>query len=147
MDGGQDKAVTLTVTEVVPSLNKLLRMHWSARRKLIKKWQWLLWLEISRAGGLDTFPKGKVEVRITRSSYHALDQDNLNGSAKIVLDALKINRVIPDDSPHHIALICDQDSGRPSTRIQVSASVNALTQVNGSSGEPVLPNIHAHTGG
>ena len=133
---GSDKLV-LEISEVVPSLNVLLRMHWTKRRKLNKTWQWLIWLEVFGRGGAQRCAvHGKVTVRILRRSRQTLDQDNLAGSAKIVLDALKVARVIDDDDPSHVSLICQQELGKPSTSVWVTAD-NLLTAETGSPGEPV----------
>lgn len=128
--------IEIQVPEVVPSLNRLMRLHWAARRRLLKKWEWIVFAEVYRVGGpLAIKYEGRMRVRITRRSGKLLDQDNLVGSAKIVLDALKNSRLIADDSPLHIELICDQETGRPMTKIQVSP-INASLQTAGSSHEP-----------
>ena len=111
----------LEISEVVPSNNRLLRMHWAQRRKLAQKWQWLVWLEVFRLG-FPSLPPGKLAVRITRRSHHRMDADNLAGSAKIVLDALRYTHLIADDSPAHITLTCEQESGHSLTRIQLTAA-------------------------
>jgi Holliday junction resolvase RusA-like endonuclease len=128
--------IEISVNEVVPSLNRLLRLHWSARRRLRKKWEWIVFAEAYRVGGpLAIKFQGVLEVTIVRSYYRVpLDADNLHGAAKIVLDALKTAKVIADDSPAHIALICQQIQGLPRTTIRV-APINASIAAAGSPGE------------
>ena len=119
--------IEIQVPEVAPSPNRLMRLHWAARRRLLKKWEWIVFAEVYRMGGpLAIKYHGKLAVRITRRSRNALDQDNLVGSAKLVLDALKNAKIIEDDSPEHIELTCVQERGLPQTTIQVSP-INAST--------------------
>lgn len=47
-------------------------------------------------------------VRIVRYGANLLDEDNLRGGMKPVIDALKAVGLIVDDSPRHITLITDQ---------------------------------------
>ena len=130
--------IRIEIPEVVPSLNRLLRMHWAARRRLLKRWEWAVFAEVYRVGGpLAVRFHGKVQVRICRRSRGMLDQDNLAGSAKFVLDALKVSKVIADDSPAHIELTCEQESGPALTTITVTP-INPLSQVTGSPHEPPL---------
>lgn len=102
-------------------------MHWAARRRLLQKWQWLVWLEIFRQG-FPSLPPGKLSVRITRCSHHVLDTDNLHGAAKIVLDALRHAHLIVDDSPRHIDLACEQETGAQLTRIQLTAATGSCPE-------------------
>lgn len=130
--------IEFTIEDAVPSLNRLLRMHWYQRRRLIKKWEWLVFAEVYRfSGGPMAFPAGKVKVSITRCYRRVpLDEDNLHGAAKLILDALKACRILVDDSPAHVALICDQIQGAPRTTIRISP-INSQSQAAGSSGEPL----------
>ena len=131
-------SILIQVPEVAPSLNRLIRMHWAARRRLLKKWEWSVYVEVYRvAGPLAMRFQGKFRVHIMRRSRHMLDQDNLAGSAKLVLDSLVAVRVIPDDSPEHIELICEQESGSSQTTITVTP-INPLIQATGSPGEPAV---------
>lgn len=55
-------------------------------------------------GGAERF-----RVRITRRGARLLDADNLGGSVKFVLDALRYNNVIPEDNPAAIELEVSQE--------------------------------------
>jgi hypothetical protein len=84
-------------------------------------------LEVNAAGVSDAKPKqiapraldgglpGKGEsaqrarLRITRCARRLLDQDNLYGGAKPLIDCLKSSGLIEDDSPEHIELIVRQE--------------------------------------
>lgn len=130
----------IEILEVIPSFNRLVRMHWATRRALLKKWQWLVWLEVlrSRPSMVGPFTE-KVQVKITRYSHKTLDPDNLHGSAKIILDALRAAKVLVDDTPAHIALICEQIKGAPRTVIRVTP-INASADLSNRAheGAPVL---------
>lgn len=110
----------IQVPEVAPSLNRLMRMHWAARRKLLKKWEVAVWAELYRIGAHRFHYSGRVTVHIMRRSHHMLDADNLHGAAKLILDSLKTARVIEDDSPEHIDLVCEQESGKLQTTIRIT---------------------------
>ena len=51
---------------------------------------------------------GRITVQITRCSTSLLDADNLGGSVKFVLDALRRANLIPDDDPASIDLQVSQ---------------------------------------
>jgi hypothetical protein len=128
--------IEILIPEVVPSLNRLLRLHWAARRSLLNRWEWMVFAELHRQRLLNVLPEGRVAVEITRCGKRQLDPDNLHGAAKIVLDAMKRCGLIADDSSAHIALTCSQETGRRAmTRIRVSP-INELSQATGSSHEP-----------
>ncbi|MBA0084676.1 MAG: hypothetical protein HRJ53_06755 [Acidobacteria bacterium Pan2503] len=106
---------------MAPSLNRLMRLHWAARRKLLRKWEWAIHCEtFRREKPVAILTADKLTVRITRRSRHMLDHDNLYGSAKIILDAMKHIGLIADDSPEHIELHCEQESGAAMTIIRIN---------------------------
>lgn len=112
---------TFTIPEVAPSLNKVLRTHWSDVRRLKAYWARLIWLErLERRADMHP-PFVKAKVSIVRQSLKQLDTDNLYGSAKVILDALVSNGVIEDDSPDHIELTVTQQHGKPTTVISVAS--------------------------
>jgi Holliday junction resolvase RusA-like endonuclease len=112
--------IEIVVPEVAPSLNRLMRLHWAARRRLLKKWEWIMYVETYRVRGPTAVKfEGKLSVRITRRSRKTLDHDNLYGSAKLILDAMTSVGLLLDDDPAHIELICEQERGTPQTTIKV----------------------------
>ena len=111
--------IEFDIAKVAPGLNALLRIHWRGRAALQRIWDKILWEERLQRPG--PWPLERATVRITRHSMHTLDQDNLNGSAKIVLDALKHANIIVDDSPAHITLTVHQARGKPRTLIHLEA--------------------------
>lgn len=52
---------------------------------------------------------GRFRVRITRRGARLLDADNLAGSCKYVLDALRYRQLIPEDNPAAIDLEISQE--------------------------------------
>jgi hypothetical protein len=113
--------IEIVVPEVAPSLNRLMRMHWAKRRKLKKKWDWIIHVSMYQRG-MDFAALrggGKLQVRIIRRSVHILDPDNLHGAAKLILDAMCECGALIDDDPAHIELICEQERGTPQTTIKV----------------------------
>ncbi len=112
--------VIFSVPEVPIGLNKLLRMHWAARRKYQQRWNVLLWAERSKAWWGYRPPPLRARVEIERRSSRVLDEDNLYGACKVVVDALKINELVVDDSPTHMELRCTQTKGAPLSRIRIS---------------------------
>ena len=111
--------LTLVIPSVPPSLNALLRMHWKERRKFNLTWaQWIQAARSEQVQGL--FPTfTRASVTIERRSPHLIDTDNCYGSAKCVVDALKANAIITDDSPEHITLTVRQTKGPAQTTIHV----------------------------
>jgi len=92
---------TLTLPNVPCSLNVLLRLHWSKRRKLSITWSLLL-IE----AGVNDIPDAlrKRQVSICRYAPRTLDSDNLVASYKLVIDALVRSGALFDDSPEWLDL-------------------------------------------
>jgi Holliday junction resolvase RusA-like endonuclease len=109
-----------TIPVEVPSLNKLLRMHWAKRGRLRMDIVHEIWAASGCA--LPHVREKRVkEVRITSYRKKLLDADNLTGGAKIHVDALKSLGMIYDDSPAWIELHVEQvkDGKNPRTEIEV----------------------------
>ena len=88
----------IVVEMPTPSPNELNRMHWAERRRLKETFGWLL------ASALNKLPKipkatGPRRLVIERHGRKALDQDNLAGGAKGLVDCIKEQRLILDDCP------------------------------------------------
>lgn len=110
---------TLTFSlPLVPMRNGYDRMHWNARRALLRELGDTLAKQIPLASGC---PFDKARVEIVRYSSSEPDQDGLVGSVKPILDAMQVPRVdegkrgtrklhpygayiITNDSPEHIEL-------------------------------------------
>lgn len=73
----------------LPTLNVLLRMHWSKRRRLQQEVAWECMRAMRLASIRADKPMDRCEVRIVRHSRREPDPDGLPGTAKLLLDALQ----------------------------------------------------------
>lgn len=96
------------------SLNRLLRMHWAARRHYAAE----LSADIARATTYlppGSAPMLKARVTITRYGLREIDRDGLIGGVKPLVDCLlpRSSRhphglgLVADDSPTHMTLIVE----------------------------------------
>lgn len=113
--------ITLEIPEAIPSLNTMLRRHWSVDRKLKARWKRLVWVARLAANGnrlpvpRDSY--GRARLTITRISPRTCDPDNL--APKHLIDGLRACGIIVDDTPEHVELIVRQEKGKAGTRIQI----------------------------
>lgn len=112
----------LVIPHIPASPNRWNGKHWSVYRRSRKLWDRLVWGAMAQVGAkAERLPK--ATVRIVRQASRKLDKDNLYGACKPVVDALKANWLILDDSPEHIELTVAQRVGRPSlTEITVEGA-------------------------
>lgn len=122
-----------------PPLNEVVMAHWSKVRKHKKRALQLAHVYALRSGGVPEF-HGPVKVTITRlwgKGQRALDRDNLVGSVKPLVDALRAAKhgrnqrsaysqgglgIIAEDNPAALTLEVEQrkaDDGRLATHILV----------------------------
>lgn len=78
--------------------NGLLRMHWGKRTKVKEK---IIWMIKSMIVGKNRH-KGKVTIEMIRYSTKYMDWDNCMSMAKIPMDAMKLCKLIVDDSPEYV---------------------------------------------
>lgn len=93
------RAARIRVPAVPPSLNEIIRMHWSDLRK--KKKAWATLVRSQQREGVHT----PVQFTYHMARPGLLDMDNLYGSSKILIDALVRAGVLPDDDPQCVASI------------------------------------------
>jgi hypothetical protein len=89
----------LTIPDVPPSLNKVLRMHWAKKGKLRDSWTMMIkgaLLPIRPPQGVQ---KAKMRVVITFYNARAYDRDNAFGAGKVIFDVLRRLNLIFDDRP------------------------------------------------
>jgi len=89
----------IKVEAATPSPNELNRMHWAERRRLKETFGWLL------ASALNKLPKipkatGPRRLVIERHGRKAMDQDNLAGGAKGLIDCIREQKLVLDDNPN-----------------------------------------------
>ena len=93
-----------TIPECPRSLNVQMRWHWGLRRAYSEQWQWylrtnkLLWQELSV----------KAKVKITLMHSRLYDKDNAYGACKVLVDAMKKQRLIVDDTAEWLDLEVQQ---------------------------------------
>lgn len=93
-----------TIPLRLPTVNKLLRMHWNVRRKLANRWAW----EVRAAATPPPTPLQRCAIIIERESTQEPDPDGLKNTAKILLDVLQ-----PCSTRHPLGLgfIAEDNSG------------------------------------
>lgn len=104
-------SVHLTIPDVPVSNNVLLRMHWAKRARYNDSWAW----QVRKAMGYPCIfeaPPVKASVYITQHRQRLLDTDNLYGSVKPLVDALREWQLIYDDSPDHCELTVKQEKSK-----------------------------------
>lgn len=92
------------------SLNRLLAMHWSQRKKYQTAIRWQVRANLARLRkeGVDPRARGPRRMHLTRIGARLLDEDNLSGGAKPIVDALVREGYLVDDSPEHAELVYSQ---------------------------------------
>lgn len=93
------------IEEAILSRNQLDSKHWSFRSKYSKNWEIWIWREYPRR---PQKAQGKMSVKITSLRTRLLDQDNLSGGCKGILDALKRLELIVDDTPKWVEVKYEQ---------------------------------------
>lgn len=110
------RSVAFTLPFVLPSLNTMLRTHWSKRQK---HQEWLSQEVMVGLGGPRHFPRppfSVARVTVVRGSAGALDTDGCYASVKPLLDVLCVNSrthpvglgIIEDDTPARCHLVVSQ---------------------------------------
>jgi hypothetical protein len=116
--------ITLTIPEASPSLNEHKWKHWSAHIKLRKHWSMLVLVAKNEARVPNTDPKELVSVKIIREGHRKLDVDNFVGGLKCLIDSLREQRLIVDDSADHMTLTTEQRqiprSSFPRTLVEIT---------------------------
>jgi Holliday junction resolvase RusA-like endonuclease len=114
--------IELNIPEATPSLNVFNGRHWSHYRKHRKHWSTLVMVAKSQAGihGRPAYPRSRVNVE--RYGARILDCDNYHGGLKALIDGLKDNGLIADDSHQHVELKATQHrSGERKTIVRIEA--------------------------
>ena len=95
-------------SELTPSENVYQRWHWRKRQKAAERWRNMVWawIHINSYVRLEP-PEQKMKATITSYRAKLCDEDNLN--MKALIDALKKNLLIRDDSPNWLVLEVKQE--------------------------------------
>ncbi len=115
----------LTIPAVPPSINKILRMHWTDKRDLLSLWI----LEIRGAMGdkVPPVPQCKMRVVVTIHNSRAYDKDNAYGACKVIFDAMKILGLIFDDRDQFLEAEVKQEKSTRAERHTVIEISKAST--------------------
>lgn len=100
--------ITVVIGEATPSLNETLRMHWARRRAMATQWSFALAIGFSAADASKA--NGKRKLTIERRGRRLLDEDNLAGGCKFVIDAVKKLGYLVDDDPAWLELVVTQST-------------------------------------
>lgn len=118
--------IVLHIPEASPSLNQIIGKHWTHYRKFRYHWSVLVLVAKNQSSIGPWKPLQRASVRITRESYRLLDPDNFVGGLKVLIDGLRDQGLIVDDSPDHISLIGEQvkitRTQYPCTKIEIKAA-------------------------
>jgi hypothetical protein len=79
--------IAFTIPGLTPSPNRMLRMHWSARRRYLHALAWEI--RAAMIGPLPEKPLARARVTVWRHSIQPLDVDALAASVKPILDLLQ----------------------------------------------------------
>lgn len=116
----------MNVTFVLPihtllSPNVTRDRHWIYRKRHTDAVAWQVRDAIGRK---PPTPMDPAVVKITRFAPRHFDRDNLYASCKAVIDALKTNGIIVDDSAKHIDLTVTQEKcKRKDARVEVIVEI------------------------
>lgn len=72
----------------LPTLNPMLRTHWSERRKQLRALSWEVHIALPPANRPAT-PFEHIEIEIDRFNHQEPDEENQKASAKLLLDVLQ----------------------------------------------------------
>jgi hypothetical protein len=93
--------IRIALPFITPSLNQWAKWHWGKRDRFTKSCQAAVRAALNGSGRWMTAPPtSKIEVIVTRYAPGVmLDDDNLRGGAKGLIDALVREQLLYDDSP------------------------------------------------
>jgi hypothetical protein len=95
VEGGAGQKITVfheyhfSIPMTLPTLNVMLRMHWSKRRRLQQTVSWEIMRALRLGGWNPSRPLNRCDVEIVRHSRREPDRDGLASTAKLILDALQ----------------------------------------------------------
>lgn len=101
--------IHLEILRVPLALNEMLRIGWRHRHRHNQLWNQEVFYALQQAGYMQPrTPYPRARVTIDRGGRREMDPDNLVGTIKPVVDALRYAHVLVDDSSKHIELVVTQ---------------------------------------
>ena len=119
-------SIVLMLPVEIPSLNRLIRAHYRRRRAQQTAFAWAL---VAAFGETPAETPGfKVRVLIESFRKSLLDEDNLAGGCKLLLDAMRECNFIRDDAPAWLELEVKQwkVQAHAQTRLTISRAGKEL---------------------
>lgn len=112
--------IVLDIPRATPSLNATRWKHWRVAHREKKLWRVEINLARKQAGYPEPTPAPRARVTIERYGRQ-LDPDNFVGGLKSVIDSMREEGLISNDTPEALELVTKQFRGRPRTIITVEA--------------------------
>lgn len=118
------RRISLVLDTVTPSQNETLRQHWAKGAKQKQTFEWLLLEALSKQGiNRNTLPGvlgiSPVAVRIVSYRQNTLDEGNLIGGCKSLVDAMRDLGFFVDDNPKHFRDSYGQAVDRANKRTEI----------------------------
>jgi hypothetical protein len=113
--------IVLDIPRATPSLNATRWKHWRVAYREKQLWRTEVRVARIQAGYCNVQAPRRARVTIERYG-RALDPDNFVGGLKSLIDSLKQEGLIADDTPEHIELVPRQFKGKPRTVITVEGA-------------------------
>lgn len=106
--------------------NQNARLHWAERLRWNREWYDAVRFAILEQGNAHPkFPLAKPRIGIVFHQVQEMDRDNLFGSAKVIVDAVKKANVIADDGPEDLgSLEVTQKKVKHRTEEKVEININ-----------------------
>lgn len=98
---------TIKIPVPTPSLNELQGHHWSFAKKMNMAFAFHLVSALNKMKKIPR-PEGKRRLTIERHGRGRLDSDNLAGGSKGLIDAVRYQRLILDDTSDCCELVFTQ---------------------------------------
>lgn len=111
--------IEFVIPDCAPSPNRVLRMHWSAQKKLRDLWHKWVWVACVQGKIPMHMPLAFAHIQIERRGRKAMDPDNLMGAQKPLIDGLRIHGLIEDDDDKHVTVKVTQSLGEPRTIVRI----------------------------
>jgi len=123
---GDAHVIRLEIPRATPSRNATHHRHWRVAYREKKLWTQEIHVALRQqmhsSGRYQLQKPARIRLTIERTGQRLLDQDNLVGGFKSLLDAMKALQLIVDDDPAHLELIAKQSKGTPRTVITLEAA-------------------------
>jgi len=116
----KEKGVAFTIPGPLPSLNKLMRMHWAKRRRLKVDYKRELWMQGGIHDIFNVLKRKQAISIIVYQPFRRFDEDNLVGATKPLVDALRETGFIYRDSPRWLKRKVRQEIDRKNPRVEIT---------------------------